>query len=342
MIKNTSGQSIGAQMINASTGAAFVGTVTVYITGDAGTQAIGSVGSGICTSEGNGYFTYLPATAETNYDLIAFTFIGTGAIPSTIQVATITQATSTAITQSTVAGSVVVSNLLTYALQRLLAGMDTPTADDLNTALLRLNDLIDAWKIEGLLVNTFARTTWTLTTATSYTVGSSGTIAIDRPSNAALLRFALQDNSLSPAYERPLANYTEQSYRAIGQKSLTATYPNGFYYNPTTPTGTLTPWPVPSGSNLSGVVYAPAPASEVALTDTLLLPQGYRRFYRDNLAVELATDFDVEVSQLLMKSAEDSKASVKRANVRMVYLTSEAAALGGPSRMGTGYEIYRG
>jgi len=88
MKKNVSGQKIGAQMVSASDGSAFSGTVTVYVTGDAGTQAIGSVGSGICTHEGNGYHTYAPAQAETNYDLAAFTFIGTGAVPVTVQVYT--------------------------------------------------------------------------------------------------------------------------------------------------------------------------------------------------------------------------------------------------------------
>lgn len=88
MKKNTASQAIGAQMVSASDGSAFTGSVTVYVTGDAGTQAVGSVGSGACTHEGNGYHTYAPAQAETNYDLIAFTFTGTGAIPATVQVYT--------------------------------------------------------------------------------------------------------------------------------------------------------------------------------------------------------------------------------------------------------------
>jgi hypothetical protein len=89
MKKNVAGQKIGAQMCATADGSAFAGSVTVYVTGDAGTQAIGSVGSGACTHEGNGYHTYAPSQAETNYDLIAFTFIGTGAIPATVQVATV-------------------------------------------------------------------------------------------------------------------------------------------------------------------------------------------------------------------------------------------------------------
>lgn len=93
MKKNVASQKIGAQMITAADGTAFTGSVTVYVTGDAGTQAVGSVGSGACTHEGNGYHTYAPAQAETNYDLIAFTFIGTGAIPATVQVFTNTPQT---------------------------------------------------------------------------------------------------------------------------------------------------------------------------------------------------------------------------------------------------------
>jgi len=88
VIKNTAGQKVGAQLISATDGSAFTDAVTVYVTGDAGTQAQGTVGSGACTHEGNGYHTYAPSQAETNYDLAAFTFIGTGAIPQTVQIYT--------------------------------------------------------------------------------------------------------------------------------------------------------------------------------------------------------------------------------------------------------------
>lgn len=86
MQKNVAGQKIGAQLVSATDGSNFTGAVTVYVTGDAGTQAVGSVGAGACTHEGKGYHTYAPAQAETNYDLIAFTFEGTGAVTTTIQV----------------------------------------------------------------------------------------------------------------------------------------------------------------------------------------------------------------------------------------------------------------
>lgn len=88
MKKNVASQVIGCQMVSATDGSDFTGSVTVYVTGDAGTQAAGSVSSGACVHEGNGFHTYSPAQAETNYDHVAFTFKGSGAITATVQVYT--------------------------------------------------------------------------------------------------------------------------------------------------------------------------------------------------------------------------------------------------------------
>lgn len=90
MKKNIASQVIGCQMISSTDGSNFTGAVTVYITGDGGTQTQGIIDSGLCSHEGNGYHTYTPDIDETNYDHIAFTFMGTGAITVTVQVFTIT------------------------------------------------------------------------------------------------------------------------------------------------------------------------------------------------------------------------------------------------------------
>ena len=88
MLKNVAGQKIGAQMTSIADGSEFVGSVTVYVTLDGGAQALGAVGSGVCTHEGHGYHTYAPSQGETNGDLLAFTFVGSGAVSATIQVNT--------------------------------------------------------------------------------------------------------------------------------------------------------------------------------------------------------------------------------------------------------------
>ena len=85
MKKNVASQVVGAQMITASDGSAFTGTVSCAVTVDGGTQ---SAGGGTVTHEGNGFHSYTPTQAETNGDHVAFTFTGTGAIPTTVQVYT--------------------------------------------------------------------------------------------------------------------------------------------------------------------------------------------------------------------------------------------------------------
>lgn len=85
MKKNVTGQSIGAQMITIADGTNFTGTVTAEVTVDGGTK---TSGGGVVTHEGGGYHSYTPTQPETNGDHIAFSFSGTGALTSTIQVYT--------------------------------------------------------------------------------------------------------------------------------------------------------------------------------------------------------------------------------------------------------------
>jgi hypothetical protein len=165
MQKNVSGQKIGAQMVSATDGSAFTGSVTVSVTGDAGTQATGSVGSGACTHEGNGYHTYAPAQAETNYDLVAFTFVGTGAVPTTVQVFTRFNANLTHVAGTTqTAGDIValintVDDYLDTEIAALIAFLDTEIA----AILADTNELQVDWanggRLDLLLDTTISQTT---------------------------------------------------------------------------------------------------------------------------------------------------------------------------------------
>ena len=84
MKKNTAGQVIGVQMTAAADGTPFAGTVTCQYTIDGGAQVAGAVVS----LEANGFYTMPVNATISNGDHIAFTFIGTGAIASTVQVYT--------------------------------------------------------------------------------------------------------------------------------------------------------------------------------------------------------------------------------------------------------------
>lgn len=203
-------------------------------------------------------------------------------------------------------------------------------------ALGKLNRLIDTWKNDRLLVFTISRVTFTISTASSYTVGSSATVNIARPPTMNMqgcnVRFI--DTASSTTMEIPLTMLTDDTYQAIQNKSQTGTYPTSWYYNPTytssvAPYGTLFLWPTPTSTTLTGVFYAPVAAATVALADTLALPPGYERFYETNLGKELCTSYPVpdSVFQRISAQASESMAVLEKVNTRLADLTVDLALI---------------
>jgi hypothetical protein len=234
----------------------------------------------------------------------------------------------------------VLDAVITPALKEVgvLAIGETATAEDANDCLTALNQLIDQWAAERLMVYTTTRTTWTITASDgSYTVGSGGDINIAWPRYVDGISYV--DTSPDPDHETPLSRLTEDAYAAIAAKALTSTLPTDFYYNPTYPLGALSLFPIPTSSTLTGVIYHPtAVTSFAALTTSVSLPPGYERMLRKNLATEVAPMFGRQVDQLLMKQAQDSKEVVKRSNKRLMDMSFERGALIGG---GGSYNIYR-
>lgn len=198
-----------------------------------------------------------------------------------------------------------------------------------NFALSVLNDsLIESWSTDRLLIYTISRVTWTMANGqASYTVGSGGEVNIARPStmNMQGCNVSFIDTTASTPYtELPLWPLTDTAFQAIPQKTYGATYPTGWYYNPTftsaaAPYGTLSFYPVPNVSTLIGVLYAPVAAGTVALSDTLAIPPGYKRFYRTNLAAEMLDAFSVpaETAARIERKARESKGDIERVNTRI-------------------------
>lgn len=244
-----------------------------------------------------------------------------------------------------------VRELLTGALQDLSlvpGGGGVPDPSDIDLALSRLNDFIDYLANESLTIYTLSRATWTLVSGTaSYTIGSGATINIERPNGpSSIQNIGYIDTSLTTPFEVQLGPVlTEDQYAAIPFKTLQAPLPNAFYYNPTVDAsgyGSIKPFPIPNVSTLQGVVYAPAPVSEfTSLNQTILLPRGFRRFFRAQTVVEIAGAFeraDAKALKLAMKIADESRGGIKRANERLSDITFDVALwpMPGPSNVYTG------
>tara|TARA_R110000751_G_scaffold210465_1_gene314197 strand:- start:397 stop:1137 length:741 start_codon:yes stop_codon:yes gene_type:complete len=227
-----------------------------------------------------------------------------------------------------------VTELITGALQdlRVIQTGEVVSADDAALGLSRLNDWINTLETERLTVYTLSRTTWTIVSGTaSYTIGTGATVNVARPTGPlAIQNIGFQDTAPDTTIEYNLGPpLTEDAYDGISQKTLTSTFPQVWYYNPTYDAsgyGILIPYPIPTSTTLEGVIYSPSPVSEfTAVTDTIALPPGYRRFLRTGLAIELSSAFDAGITPALQLAAMESKADIKRANMRLSDMSSGIA-----------------
>lgn len=334
-VRNTQWTGIDAQIINATNGSNFVGTVTCFVDGDDTGQVLGQNGSGICTSAGNGVYTYTPTILETNYNKITFTFTGSGAISVSKEIGTLTAAQQASLTASTTPGAIAVSSIINTALTRInvLQPSVVATADQQNFALTLLNFLLDSWAAERLTQPFILVTTWSLTSTKGtptnpYTVGVGGDINVPRP--AYIDHINWRDDSLTVPLERPLTPLTRDAYAAIPLKTLTNTLPGAWYYQPTFTNnlGSLYLWMIPTQAQLTGVMYAPSAIAQFGhATDTVILPPAYLFALEENLAVLCASTFreNLPPDPLLVQSAARLKAAMQRPNTELLDMSVDPA-----------------
>jgi hypothetical protein len=192
---------------------------------------------------------------------------------------------------------------------QLAAGEDA-TSDDLAVGLVALNQMLDSWSTERLSVFCLQDQTFTWTVNERMrTVGPTGDFVGNRP--------VLVDPSTYFKYNNisyPLAIVNADQYNGIALKTATSSLPQVMYPNMTMPDATLYMYPVPSVAielHLISVLELTQPAT---LATSLVVPPGYLKAYRYNLAVEIASEFGIEVPQNVKRQAELSKRTIKRIN----------------------------
>ena len=232
-------------------------------------------------------------------------------------------------------------NALTDALREIgvLAQGETMSADDANAGLDALNRLADHWYAERLHLWALGVTTFAMTAAKqTYSVGTGADVNVARPVYVDGVRF--RDTSPTLPVEFQLTALTDADWQGVPIKTQTSTLPTHFWYNPTFPSGTITFWPIPTSTTLTGVLYSPYGITEFSTLDTVLsLPPGYKRAIVKSLALELAPSYSRPAEPLLVQQAADATAIVKRANHKLYDMRFDPGALGSGQRYGGAYNI---
>lgn len=214
---------------------------------------------------------------------------------------------------------------------------ETPQAAELTDGLASINRMISSLSTEGLLIHSITRESFSLVAGTAaYTMGSSGTFNTTRPET--ILQALIRDESVSPAIEYPVSLLSLSEYAHISAKGVSSALPTALYDDGGYPLRTLTLYPTPSVAHKL-VLFTSKALSQITSLDTeLSLPSGYEEMLVYNGAIRLAPEYGNTITPEVAEIARESKASVKRANHRPHYLTSEASLI---SRSGR-FNIYTG
>lgn len=201
----------------------------------------------------------------------------------------------------------------------VLADEEVPTAAQAQSALRKLNNMIDAWNIENLAIyGTTPHIIPMVPGKGMYTIGEGGDLDISRPNNitSAAARDLTQPENLRVDY--PLYIMSDMEYQNIVQKGLQSPWPNmAIWFNKKYPLMEAYVYPVPTNSNFGVVIWDSGIISNFTLHQEINLAPGYKRSITANLCFELAPSYGVEVPSAVEQIAVTSKADIKTKNLQV-------------------------
>lgn len=205
----------------------------------------------------------------------------------------------------------------------VLADGESLSAEQGSDGLEVLNEILDSWSTQKLLILAQTREEFTLTPSTqSYTIGATGTFVTSRPVK---IESAKIKDLGSPANELPLSIINSKQWADIINKDTGASTPTHLYIENTMPLATLKLWPKPSAA-YSLVLYSSKPLTSVSnLSETLDLAPGYTKALRYTLAIALGKEYGRPIDPEVSNEARMAVADIKRVNITPSFLTVDAA-----------------
>jgi len=224
-----------------------------------------------------------------------------------------------------------IRDLITDSLKELGAiGIgEVPSADEIQDGLTVLNNLLDTWRTESLMVYGIEENVFPFVGGQYvYTIGTGGDFNMPRPQTIESA-FNRQVGSSSTNDYKIFTTNDYEVYADIVAKNVTANLVSVLWYNSGVPFGTVTVWPTPTDSNYSLVLWTWSIIQEfTSIDDVIVLPRGYKRAMTYNLAIELSGRYGRNPMATTINGAIESKAQLKRMNT-VVSLMSVDPAIGG-------------
>lgn len=220
-----------------------------------------------------------------------------------------------------------VRDLIGGALRLLgvLAAGEQAQADEAQDALSSLNDLIDSWKLERLMVFAIQPQTFNLLGSKKiYTMGPGGDFDTERPVRIDKVNLIYTQTSPLPlTLDVEILNLDQ--YQALVVPDTTSMIPTKVYADDNYPLRSLLFFPVPQISFPVEIFTWKQIDGFPDINQVISLPPGYQRALRFNLALELAPEYGKSIPVEVAAAALDAKAAIKSNNIQPLYMQCDPA-----------------
>lgn len=207
---------------------------------------------------------------------------------------------------------------------------ESPTPAECQDILTVLQAMLGQWATQRLTIHVTERAIFSLVaTQQTYTIGPNGDFNHARPLFIDRASY-LDTTSAADPFEQEIQILDTQQWQRVAIKALPSPYPQGIYYDYafTAGLGNISFWPEPSDSTVDAILYLPTAITGFAdLTTDYTFAPGYEDAIVFNLAKRVAPEFGRPITPDLNMLAAESLANVKRANIRLVELTTDPAIL---------------
>lgn len=224
-------------------------------------------------------------------------------------------------------------DLITGALRLIgvVASGESLDASQATDGLSALNDMLDSWSNDSLLIYDKVRETFNLLNAQKTYAWGTGAADFNSSRPLKVEEFLIQVPGVSPVNEIPCDILTKEQYTDILIKDLASTFPQKCYPDYGYPNVNINVWPVPN-QTVVGVFYSWKALSQIAaLTTTVSLPPGYARALRFNLAIELAPEYGKAITPEIAAIAVEAKEMLERTNTNPVFLGMDRELVAKPA-----------
>lgn len=213
----------------------------------------------------------------------------------------------------------------------VLTKTETPTSEEAQTGLKRLNRMISSWSNTGTLQFERVTESFALTDLDfSYTIGSGGDFNTVRPTK--IVQAHVRQNNI----DYNLDIVTDKVYQGVVYKSIGG-LPKRLNYTNEYPLATINIYPAPSGTYTLFITSEKPLTSYATINTTVDLPPGWIDALTDNLAVRLSSIYGQPVDPELKALASQGKAMIALNALRNNPLQSQPSTNRATNNVLSGY-----